>query len=240
MTQAVSSLSFAQKKTFLTEVFFNIGLALCIYLCVVFLVVQFKITEPLGTLLYGNKTTTIIFLLIYSVLCGLLYTFFRSKNDDLTQYFGYVGIICLKALWASPFLILLVHEYPNLLKESFFMFINLIVSINKIANQAVNLDKDWSFLAPIAKFELVFVSVAGILGIIFGFDLGLLYILIAISAYSLSLLVLGVWILKADKNPLFLFGKSEELSASLSVFSMLEAIYFYMFIFVFITFKNHE
>ncbi|MDY7008394.1 MAG: hypothetical protein SWX82_31860 [Cyanobacteriota bacterium] len=239
MTQAVSSLSFAQKKTFLTEVFFNISIAFFVYWCVVCSVAQFKITEPLGKLLYENQTTTVISLVIYSVLCYLLYTLFSSKNDDLTQYFGYVGIICLRALWVSPFLILLVYEYSNVLKESFSMFITLIAFIVRMASLAVKLDKDFNFLAPIAEFGLVFVSVTGILGIIFGFDLGLLYILIAVSVYSLSLFLLGVWILKVDKNTLGSFEKGEELSASLFLFCMLEAIYIYIAIFLLIAFKKH-
>ncbi|NEQ41789.1 MAG: hypothetical protein F6K40_38665 [Okeania sp. SIO3I5] len=228
MTQAVSSLNFAQKKTFLTEVFFNIGITFFIYLCIVCSVAQFKITRPLSELLYGSQTNTIIALVIYSVLCYLVYTLFGSKTGDLTKYIGYIGIIFLKALWVSPILILLADQYPNIIIESFGMSLMVIGYINRLANHAVKANKGYNFLAPIVQVGIISVTVAAILGIIFGFDLGLFYNLIVVFLYSLGLLIVGVQILNADKNSHFSFEKGEQLRSSLFVFSVLEIIYLYI------------
>lgn len=223
-TTLVSELSAGYQKKFISNVFFNVGIAFFVYFLVVYYVSLSKITLPLLGVFFLNKTSSFICFCVYSVLAVGIYWLFNSNQDDFVKICGYGTMIGLRALYISPLLILLAYFHPNILKEAFIEFAALIAYLSQGANQAVINKKELNFLDPIIQLGGIFLVINALLGMLFGFDVGLLYVFLAILVYSAAFLVLMYCILKGDAE-LFEFTEGDVLSASFCMFSLLEALY---------------
>jgi hypothetical protein len=222
--QLIYKSSATYKRKFINEVFLNVGMGFFVYLVVLYYLALNRWTLPLAKFVFLDKNTAIISFVVYNLLCFGIYKLFDSNQDDSMKILGYGGIIVLRSLYVSPFLIILGHLHPEILKEAFIIFFTMACSIGSLADNAIKADRELDFLQPILQIGGIFLFVNCLLGMIFGFNAGLFYVFIATLLYSAALLFLMYRILTATDG-IGCFSTGEALSASFCMFSLLEALY---------------
>ena len=100
----------------------------------------------------------------------------------------------------------------------------MVSSLYSFADKAIKADRELDFLQPILQMGGVFLCVNCLLGMVFGFNVGLFYVFIATLLYSAALLLLMYRMLTATDG-IGCFSTGEALSASFCMFSLLEALY---------------
>ncbi len=224
--QLISESSAAYQRKFINQVFLNVGFGFFIYLGVLYYLSLTRLTLPLAKFFFIDQGTAIASFVVYNLFCFGIYKLFDSDEEDSLKIFGYGGIIMLRALYVSPFLIILAYFHPEILKEAFIDFVAMICAICTFADKAVKAEKSLDFVDPILKIGCVFLIVNALLGMTFGFTTGLFYVCIAILVYSAALLALMARILTADdEGGIGCFKEGEVLSASFCMFSLLECLY---------------
>ncbi|MCC5788986.1 MAG: Bax inhibitor-1/YccA family protein [Opitutales bacterium] len=174
--------------------------------------------ENLIVLMIGQQYSWLVVLGLFMGATWMGQSMANSDTSVATQYFGLGVFVVAYAIIFLPILYIASHHYPGVIAEA--GMVTLLLFAGLTATVFIT-RKDFSFLGPIVAIGGLIALGTIVVGIVFGFTLGLLFstLMVALAAAA---------ILYQTSNILHRYNPNQHVAASLALFGAVAMLFFYI------------
>jgi len=216
---SAANASDVDRATFIRQTYLHVAGALGAFIVLQTMLMATPLAPALAQLMMGGRFSWLVVIGLFMLVSHIANQWALSATSLRTQYMGLGLYVVAEVLILCPML-LIASRFggEGIIMRAGLITMGVFVGLTWVA---FTTGKDFSFLAGFLKIGCIVALVTIVVGIVFGFNLGLWFT-------GAMLLLVGAMILYQTSNVIHHYHTSQYVAAALGLFSSLATLFWYV------------
>ena len=216
---SAASASEVDRTTFIRQTYLHVAGALGAFIVLETMIMATPLAPALAQLMMGGRFSWLIVIGLFMLVSHIANKWALSATSLRTQYLGLGLYVVAEVLILCPLLLIASSVGgEGIIMRAGLITMGVFVGLTWVA---FTTGKDFSFLGGFLKVGCIVALVTIVVGIVFGFNLGLWFT-------GAMLLLVGAMILYQTSNVIHHYHTSQYVAAALGLFSSLATLFWYV------------